>query len=98
LFAGWWNLSAVEVNSYLTQPNYLAELAKKANEQLETLATIKAMLVDERPLTFEACIQWARLKFQDEFFNKISQLLFSFPEDMTVTFFFKKNPHPFHQI
>ena len=45
------------MNAYIQSPAYLAELAKQPNVQLETLRSLKASLVDERPLTFEACIQ-----------------------------------------
>ena len=35
-----------------------------------------------RPLSFEQCVEWARLKFEHEYHNEIVQLLFSLPRDM----------------
>lgn len=37
--------------------------------------------MDARPLTFQDCIAWARLKFEDLYSNQIQQLLFNFPAD-----------------
>ena len=34
-----------------------------------------------KPQTFEDCIAWARLQFQEHFYNNIAQLLFNFPPD-----------------
>ena len=39
----------------------------------------------EKPLTFEACIVWARLKFEDLFSNTIKQLLYNFPKDSVTS-------------
>ena len=83
-FEGWFKNAASEVNSYLTDASYLGELAKNPNMQLESLQTIKSMLVDQRPLTFDQCIAWARLKFEDEYNHKIRQLLINFPADQLV--------------
>lgn len=38
--------------------------------------------LENRPLSFEQCIEWARLKFQEEYNNDIRQLLHSLPRDM----------------
>ena len=32
-------------------------------------------------MTFDQCVVWARLRFQEMFFNSISQLLHNFPHD-----------------
>lgn len=70
-----------EVNNYLTQANYLEELAKQQNVQLQHLTTVKSYLIDEKPKDFADCIKWARLLFEDEYNYKISQLLYNFPAD-----------------
>lgn len=49
---------------------------------MEQLNQIKEYLVDNRPLTFSECVQWARLKFELEFNNEIRQLLHSLPKDL----------------
>eukprot|EP00455_Lapot_gusevi_P021711 TRINITY_DN2271_c0_g2_i1.p1 TRINITY_DN2271_c0_g2~~TRINITY_DN2271_c0_g2_i1.p1 ORF type:complete len:1029 (-),score=470.59 TRINITY_DN2271_c0_g2_i1:92-3154(-) len=85
LFEGFFRQSSEEVNSYLTGANYLTELAKQPSTQLETLRIIKAALVDERPLTFDECIKWARLRFEEEYNHKIRQLLHNFPVDSVTS-------------
>eukprot|EP00533_Pseudo-nitzschia_delicatissima_P000361 CAMPEP_0116082952 /NCGR_PEP_ID=MMETSP0327-20121206/3005_1 /TAXON_ID=44447 /ORGANISM="Pseudo-nitzschia delicatissima, Strain B596" /LENGTH=1052 /DNA_ID=CAMNT_0003573789 /DNA_START=54 /DNA_END=3212 /DNA_ORIENTATION=- len=84
-FEGEFKQSAEDVNSYLSQPpeEYLASL--QPNEKVETLKTILRTLVDERPTTFEDCVAWARLKFEDLFNNQIRQLLHNFPEDQVTS-------------
>ncbi|CAO1630239.1 unnamed protein product [Sympodiomycopsis kandeliae] len=72
---------AENVNQYLTQPDYLETTLASGNGQKEQFEQIKDYLVDSRPLTFEACIVWARLKFEENYNNSIRQLLFSLPED-----------------
>jgi len=72
------------VNNYLTQSNYLSELAKQANVQLQNLRTIKSYLIDDKPGDWAACVRWARLLWQQEFHNQIAQLLHNFPSDATT--------------
>merc|ERR1712238_427882 len=70
---------------YLSQSpeDYLASL--QPNSKTETLNTIRRTLVDDRPMTFEDCVGWARLKFKDLFNNQIRQLLHNFPEDQVTS-------------
>mmetsp|Transcript_70685 Transcript_70685/g.106941 ORF Transcript_70685/g.106941 Transcript_70685/m.106941 type:complete len:1043 (-) Transcript_70685:78-3206(-) len=84
-FEGEFKQSAEDVNSYLTQPaeQYLESL--QPNEKTETLKMIQKTLVDERPLAFEDCVVWARLKFEELFNNHIRQLLHNFPEDQVTS-------------
>ena len=84
-FEGEFKQSAEDVNSYLSQPleEYVASL--EPNTKTETLKNILRTLVDERPVTFEDCVTWARLKFEDLFNNQIRQLLHNFPEDQVTS-------------
>lgn len=84
-FEGEFKQNAEEVNSYLStnQTQYLEGL--QANSKLETLKTIQRLLVDERPVSFEDCVVWARLKFENLFNNQIRQLLHNFPEDQITS-------------
>ncbi|KAK0528938.1 E1 ubiquitin-activating protein [Tilletia horrida] len=75
---------AESVNQYLTTPNFL-EAAAGAGSPREQLVQIKEYLVDNRPLSFEACVAWARLKFEEHYNNNIRQLLFSLPEDSVTS-------------
>jgi ubiquitin-activating enzyme E1 len=71
---------AESVNMYLSQPNFL-ESAKATGIQPEQVRQIAANLND-RPLRFDQCITWARLKFEEDYNNEIRQLLHSLPRDM----------------
>ncbi|KAM7222764.1 hypothetical protein V8F06_001951 [Rhypophila decipiens] len=73
--------SAETANLYLTQPNYLQSTLKQGGNEKATLETLLNYLKDERPLTFEDCVQWARNLFEKEYANKIQQLLHNFPKD-----------------
>jgi ubiquitin-activating enzyme E1 len=84
-FEGEFKQAAEEVNSYLGQPaeQYLASL--QPNTKTETLKKIRKTLVDERAVTFEDCVVWARLTFETLFNSQIRQLLHNFPEDQVTS-------------
>lgn len=84
-FEGEFKQAAEDVNAYLSQSpdEYLASL--QPNLRNETMKNIQRTLVDERPVTFEDCVSWARLKFEDLFNNQIRQLLHNFPEDQVTS-------------
>lgn len=68
------------VNLYLSAPNFVEQL-KASGQQLDQLKTVRKYLVTERPRSFEECIEWARLKFEDDYVNEIKQLLYNLPKD-----------------
>jgi ubiquitin-activating enzyme E1 len=70
-----------DANQYLAGGNFLKQLNEQQNTKLETLERLKQSLVDGRPQSFDDCITWARLKFEDLFSNQIKQLLYNFPLD-----------------
>ncbi|CAM9716153.1 unnamed protein product, partial [Laminaria digitata] len=45
------------------------------------LNRISESLGSKRPKSFEECVVWARLQFQQRFHNEIAQLLHNFPVD-----------------
>ncbi|KAJ7117326.1 ubiquitin activating enzyme [Mycena crocata] len=69
------------VNAYLSEPNYLESTLKYSGQQKEQAEQIMSYLVTNKPLTFEECIVWARLQFEEKYTNEIKQLLFSLPKD-----------------
>lgn len=73
------------VNSYLSEPNYLENSLKYSGQQAEQAEQILASLVTQKPLSFNECIVWARMLFEDKYNNAIQQLLFSLPKDGTTT-------------
>lgn len=66
-----------------SQPDFLSSLERQPGVRKPTLEGVKANLVD-RPITFEECVVWARLKFEEDFHNSIAQLIFNFPLDMNT--------------
>ncbi|XP_019850641.1 PREDICTED: ubiquitin-like modifier-activating enzyme 1 isoform X3 [Amphimedon queenslandica] len=75
------------VCQYLSDPaGFLARVHKGAgNEPLMTLRTLKTAAVDKRPTKFPDCVEWARLLFQEYYYNTIAQLLHVFPPDHKTT-------------
>jgi len=82
-FEGEFKQSGEDVNSYLTDPDYADGVQQ--NSKYETVVAIRKTLVDERPVSFEDCVVWARLKFETLFNNQIRQLLHNFPEDQVTS-------------
>lgn len=79
------NESCLNVNQYLTQPNFVESTLKQVANQKQVLEIIYSYLVEERPLTFEQCITWAVDLFNGLFRNDILQLLYNFPPDAKTT-------------
>lgn len=72
---------AETANLYLTQPNYLETTLKQGGNEKATLEMLVDYLKNERALTFEDCVQWARMAFEKQYNNAIQQLLYNFPKD-----------------
>ncbi len=82
-FHGLFRTDPENANLYLTQPraDFIDSLMQPGQGQKERLERLLRCLVVERPLSFEACVTWARLRFEEFFSNNIKQLLFNFPRD-----------------
>ena len=76
--------TADDVNGYLDNPDFFANLQNQQNMKLETLNRIKDSTVTSKPHSYSDCVVWARRKFQELFTNKIKQLLHNFPLDKQV--------------
>jgi len=75
-FEGEFRQRGDDVNAYLSDD--------WQDPKLETALAVRQALVDERPVTFEDCVVWARLQFETLFNNQIGQLLHNFPEDQVT--------------
>jgi len=83
LFEGLFRQGADDVNAYLNDPNYLQWLEKQPpGARGVALDNLMTCLVKAKPSTFEDCIVWARLKFEELYNNTIRQLLYSLPPDL----------------
>lgn len=76
---------AETANLYLTQPNYLKSTLAQGGDQKTTLTMLRDFLKDERALTFDDCVSWARMLFEKQYNNAIQQLLYNFPKDSTTS-------------
>ncbi|KAL2267438.1 hypothetical protein VTJ83DRAFT_4715 [Remersonia thermophila] len=76
---------AETANLYLTQPNYLETTLKQGGNEKATLEMLVDFLKNERALTFEDCVQWARILFEKQYNNAIQQLLYNFPKDSVTS-------------
>lgn len=81
LFHTYFTGSAEVVNMYLTQKDYLGSALKQSGNEKQTLETLRDYLQTEKPENFDDCIEWARLQFEKQYHNAISQLLYNFPKD-----------------
>jgi ubiquitin-activating enzyme E1 len=81
MFESYFVKPAETVNLYLSQPNYLETTLRQGGNEKATLETIRDFLVEDKPLSVEDCIKWARLQFEKQYNNAIQQLLYNFPKD-----------------
>ncbi|WAR26531.1 UBA1-like protein [Mya arenaria] len=71
---------------YLTDPKFLERTMKlQGTQPIETLDTVRKVLVDQKPGSFEDCVKYARLMWQENYHNTIQQLLYNFPADQILT-------------
>ncbi|KAL0482023.1 ubiquitin-activating enzyme E1 [Acrasis kona] len=82
LFEGMFNKAPSDVNTYLTKADFVQEMDQQKRTILEG---IYENLVSSKPVNFEECVVWARLKFEQLYNNQILQLLYNFPLDMTTS-------------
>lgn len=90
-------LPAQNVNSYLSEPDYIQNTIKYGGSHHEKITQIRDYLGSAKPLTFEECIVWARLQFEADYNNSIRQLLYSLPKDAVrttaIAFALTNRPH-----
>ncbi|KAH9607533.1 hypothetical protein KSS87_017463 [Heliosperma pusillum] len=86
-FEGLLEKTPAEVNAYLSNPGeYAAAMTKAGDAQArDTLERVIECLDTERCETFQDCITWARLRFEDYFSNRVKQLTYTFPEDAVTS-------------
>ena len=82
-FEGHVEKSPSEVNTYLEDtPAYAENALKNADGQTkEQLEQVLDALGKSKCATFQECIIWSRKVFDEYFYNRISQLVYTFPED-----------------
>ncbi|XP_072996914.1 ubiquitin-activating enzyme E1 2-like isoform X1 [Typha latifolia] len=86
-FEGLLEKTPSEVNTFLSNPSEYASAMRKAGDAQarDLLQRVIECLDKERCDTFQDCITWARIKFEDYFSNRVKQLTFTFPEDSATS-------------
>ncbi|GMP49014.1 hypothetical protein CsSME_00016153 [Camellia sinensis var. sinensis] len=86
-FEGWLEKTPAEVNAFLSNPSeYASAMGNAGDAQArDNLERVLECLDSERCETFQDCITWARLKFEDYFASRVKQLIFTFPEDAATS-------------
>ncbi|KAL0210861.1 hypothetical protein P9112_009159 [Eukaryota sp. TZLM1-RC] len=74
--------TVADASKYLKNPSMLYQLRTEGPQAIPTLKNIHHYLVEIKPNSFEDCVKWARLKFEELFNHQIQQLLYMFPPDM----------------
>lgn len=73
-------------HQYITDPKFMERTSKlQGTQPVETLETVKKALIDDKPADFQACVEFARNLWQENYNNTIRQLLFNFPPDQVTT-------------
>jgi len=86
-FEGMYTQAQENAAQYLREPAKFVERTRKLQgaQSLETMESVKAVLIDRKPSCFEDCVAGARLSFEEFFSNTIRQLLFNFPKDQLTS-------------
>ncbi|XVE79845.1 hypothetical protein DITRI_Ditri14bG0089500 [Diplodiscus trichospermus] len=86
-FEGLLEKTPAEVNAYLSNlVEYATSMRNAADAQAkDNLERILDCLDREKCETFQECVTWARLRFEDYFVNRVKQLIFTFPEDAATS-------------
>ncbi|KAL3530924.1 hypothetical protein ACH5RR_010246 [Cinchona calisaya] len=86
-FEGLLEKTPAEVNAYLSNPSEYTSAMRNAGDAQarDNLERVIECLNREKCETFQDCITWARLKFEDYFANRVKQLIYTFPEDAATS-------------
>ncbi|XP_051131736.1 ubiquitin-activating enzyme E1 2-like isoform X1 [Andrographis paniculata] len=86
-FEGLLEKTPAEVNAYLSNPSEYTSAMRNAGDAQarDNLERVLECLDSEQCESFQDCIMWARLKFEDYFANRVKQLTFTFPEDAATS-------------
>ncbi|KDO22883.1 hypothetical protein SPRG_12020 [Saprolegnia parasitica CBS 223.65] len=82
-FEGTFFQSPSDVNAYVSTPDFVAKLHAQ-NASAETFERLAASL-SEAPKSYDDCVAYARLQFEELFSNSLKQLLHNFPLDQVTT-------------
>eukprot|EP00088_Acartia_fossae_P034488 TRINITY_DN353_c0_g1_i1.p1 TRINITY_DN353_c0_g1~~TRINITY_DN353_c0_g1_i1.p1 ORF type:complete len:1113 (+),score=407.62 TRINITY_DN353_c0_g1_i1:244-3582(+) len=86
VFEGQFTQAPLTAAQYIEDESFKDKtLSLPGAQPVETLETVKRLLISERPSDFKDCVAWARLTWQELFHNQIAQLLHNFPPDQVTS-------------
>ena len=86
-FEGLFSTAPQEGNTFLEKPGEYAASTRTAGDAQarESVERAAECLGAGRPASFEDCVAWARMRFQDYFHDRIAQLIHTFPESASTS-------------
>lgn len=87
MFEGVFTNPATAAMDFLKDPKAYVDrvLELPGTQPLEELQQVHKALVVDRPNSIQDCVRWARLHFQENYYNTIEQLLYNFPRDQLTS-------------
>ena len=87
MFEGVFTNPATAAQDYLKDPeNFVQRVMKlQGSQPLEEIQKVYKALIEDKPASFQDCVKWARLHFQENYHDSIEQLLFNFPKDQLTS-------------
>ena len=87
MFEGLFTNPATLATEFLRNPDGFIDRVLKLQgfQPFEELQQVHKALAEDRPQSFEDCVRWARLNFQENYHNTILQLLYNFPPDQLTS-------------
>lgn len=85
LFEGLFKQTPENAKLYMEQPDFVSKTLQQGGHAKEILEGVLDSLTTSRPQQFKDCVAWARLKFEELYYNTISQLLYNFPADSVTS-------------
>lgn len=85
LFEGLFTQIPANIKQFIEDPNFVERTNNLPGLQPAEIMDGIRKSVTEAPTSFDDCIEWARMHFEDQFTNQIKQLLFNFPPDQTTS-------------
>ena len=80
------NPATAAIDFLKDQDNYIERLMKlQGSQPYEELLKVYKALVEDKPSSFQECVKWARLHFQELYHDSIEQLLYNFPPDQKTS-------------
>ena len=86
-FEGMFTQSQENADQYLREPAKFVDRTKRLQgaQSLDTMESVRAVLIHQKPNSFEDCVAGARFSFEELFSNTIKQLLYNFPKDQVTS-------------